>query len=135
MKKFMDKDFLLSTPTAIKLFEKANEEPIFDWHCHLPPKDIYENKTPRDIAELWLAADHYKWRGMRGVGIDEEFITGNKTPYEKFKAWAAAMPNFIGNPLYHWTHLELQRFFGINEQLSPETAKAIYDACNEKANT
>ncbi len=131
MKKFMDADFLLSTPTAIKLFAAANEEPIFDWHCHLPPKDIYENKTPRDIAELWLSGDHYKWRGMRGVGIDEEFITGNKTPYEKFKAWASAMPNFIGNPLYHWTHLELQRYFGIYETLSEKTADEIWEKANK----
>ena len=130
MKKFMDKDFLLSTPTAVKLFEAANEEPIFDWHCHLPPKDIYENKTPRDLADLWLSADHYKWRGMRGVGIDEEFITGSKTPYEKFKAWASAMPNFIGNPLYHWTHLELHRYFGIYETLNEKTADMIWEKAN-----
>ena len=131
MKKFMDADFLLSTATAKKLFAAANEEPIFDWHCHLPPKDIYENKTPRDIAELWLAGDHYKWRGMRGVGIDEEFITGSKTPYEKFKAWASAMPNFIGNPLYHWTHLELQRYFGIFDVLNESTADEIWEKANK----
>ncbi len=130
MKKFMDADFLLSTETAKNLFAAANEEPIFDWHCHLPPKDIYENKTPRDIAELWLSGDHYKWRGMRGVGIDEEYITGDKTPYEKFKAWASAMPNFIGNPLYHWTHLELQRYFGIYETLSEKTADSIWEKAN-----
>lgn len=131
MKKFMDADFLLSTESAKRLFAAANEEPIFDWHCHLPPKDIYENKTPRDIAELWLSVDHYKWRGMRGVGIDEEFITGNKTPYEKFKAWASAMPNFIGNPLYHWTHLELQRYFGIYETLNENTADSIWERANK----
>lgn len=131
MKKFMDADFLLSTETAKKLFAAANEEPIFDWHCHLPPKDIYENKTPRDIAELWLSGDHYKWRGMRGVGIDEEYITGDKSPYEKFKAWASAMPNFIGNPLYHWTHLELQRYFGIYETLNEKTADSIWEKANK----
>ncbi len=131
MKKFMDADFLLSTPTAKKLFAAANEEPIFDWHCHLPPKDIYENKTPRDISELWLSGDHYKWRGMRGVGIDEEFITGSRSPYEKFKAWASAMPNFIGNPLYHWTHLELQRYFGIYDVLNEKTADAIWEKANK----
>ena len=130
MKKFMGEDFLLSTPTAQKLFDACKDEPIFDWHCHLQPKEIYENKTPRDIAELWLAADHYKWRGMRGVGIDEEYITGTKTPYEKFKAWASAMPNFIGNPLYHWTHLELQRYFGIYETLSEKTADMIWEKAN-----
>lgn len=126
----MAEDFLLSTPTAQKLFDACKDEPIFDWHCHLQPKEIYENKTPRDIAELWLAADHYKWRGMRGVGIDEEYITGSKTPYEKFKAWASAMPNFIGNPLYHWTHLELQRYFGIYETLSEKTADMIWEKAN-----
>ncbi|MBE6716934.1 MAG: glucuronate isomerase [Ruminococcaceae bacterium] len=130
MKKFMDADFLLSTETAKKLFAEANDEPIFDWHCHLSPKEIYENKTPRDIAELWLSADHYKWRGMRGVGIDEEYITGSKSPYEKFKAWAKAMPNFIGNPLYHWTHLELQRYFGIYETLNEKTADMIWEKAN-----
>ena len=131
MKKFMDADFLLSTDTAKKLFREANDEPIFDWHCHLSPKEIYENRTPRDIAELWLSGDHYKWRGMRGVGIDEEFITGSKTPYEKFKAWASAMPNFIGNPLYHWTHLELQRYFGIYETLNEKTADEIWEKANK----
>lgn len=131
MKKFMDKDFLLSTDTAKELFSQANDEPIFDWHCHLSPKEIYENKTPRDIAELWLGGDHYKWRGMRGVGIDEEYITGSKTPYEKFSAWAKAMPNFIGNPLYHWTHLELQRYFGIYETLDETTADMIWEKANK----
>lgn len=126
----MDADFLLSTESAKKLFAAANKEPIFDWHCHLPPKDIYENKTPRDIAELWLSGDHYKWRGMRGVGIDEEYITGSRSPYEKFKAWASAMPNFIGNPLYHWTHLELQRYFGIYETLNEKTADEIWQKAN-----
>ncbi len=131
MKKFMDADFLLSTDTAKKLFSEANDEPVFDWHCHLSPKEIYENETPRDIAQLWLSGDHYKWRGMRGVGIDEEFITGSKTPYEKFKAWASAMPNFIGNPLYHWTHLELQRYFGIYETLNEKTADEIWEKANK----
>lgn len=132
MKQFMGEDFLLSTETAVKLYEACKNEPIFDWHCHLQPKEIYENKTPRDIAELWLAADHYKWRGMRGCGVNEEYITGSKTPYEKFKAWAECMPNFIGNPLYHWTHLELQRYFGIVKPLSPATADEIWNEANAK---
>lgn len=132
MKKFMGEDFLLSTPTAVKLFDACKDEPIFDWHCHLQPKEIYENKAPENITQLWLGADHYKWRGMRGVGIDEEFITGNKSDYEKFCAWAEAMPNFIGNPLYHWTHLELQRYFGINKTLSPSTADEIWNEANAK---
>lgn len=131
MKKFMGEDFLLSTETALKLFEACKNEPIFDWHCHLQPKEIYENKTPRDLAELWLSADHYKWRGMRGCGINEDYITGKETtPYEKFRMWAKCMPKLIGNPLYHWTHLELQRYFGIYEPLSEKTADAIWEKAN-----
>lgn len=132
MKKFMDKDFLLSTETAKKLYAACENTPIFDWHCHLSPKEIYENKEPADIAYLWLAGDHYKWRGMRSCGISEEYITGDKSPYEKFKAWAEAVPNFIGNPLYHWTHLELQRYFGIYETLSPATCDKIWEETNAK---
>lgn len=130
MKNFMDKDFLLSTPTAKRLFDDCRDEPIFDWHCHLSPKEIYENKTPRDITELWLAGDHYKWRAMRGAGISEKYITGDASPCEKFKAWAKCMPSLIGNPLYHWTHLELQRYFGIYEPLSEKTADGIWEKAN-----
>ena len=132
MKQFMAEDFLLSTETAKRLFAACKDEPIFDWHCHLSPKEIYENETPRDIAQLWLGGDHYKWRGMRGAGVDEKFITGDASPYEKFKAWAACMPLFIGNPLYHWTHLELQRYFGITETLNEDTADAIWNEANAK---
>ena len=132
MKKFMGKDFLLSTETAKKLYAACENTPIFDWHCHLQPKEIYENKEPADIAYLWLAGDHYKWRGMRSCGISEEYITGDKSPYEKFKAWAHAMPNLIGNPLYHWTHLELQRYFDIYEPLSPATCDEIWEKANAK---
>ncbi len=132
MKKFMDKDFLLSTETAKKLYAACENTPIFDWHCHLQPKEIYENKEPADIAYLWLAGDHYKWRGMRSCGISEEYITGDTSPYEKFKAWACAMPNLIGNPLYHWTHLELQRYFDIYEPLSPATCDEIWEKANAK---
>ena len=132
MKKFMDKDFLLTTETAKKLYAACENTPIFDWHCHLQPKEIYENKEPSDIAELWLSGDHYKWRGMRSCGISEEYITGDKSHYEKFKAWASAMPNLIGNPLYHWTHLELQRYFDIYEPLSPSTCDDIWERANAK---
>lgn len=132
MKKFMDKDFLLSTPCAEKLFDMCRDEPIFDWHCHLSPKEIYENKTPESIAELWLAGDHYKWRAMRSIGISEKYITGDSTPYEKFKAWSSCMPYLIGNPLYHWTHLELQRYFGITEPLSKDSCDRIWNEANEK---
>lgn len=133
MKQFMDKDFLLNNDTAKKLFhECAADMPIFDWHCHLSPKEIYENKQPADITELWLAGDHYKWRAMRSFGIDEKYITGDASSYEKFKAWAKAMPYCIGNPLYHWTHLELQRYFGIYEPLSEKTADKIWEEANAK---
>ena len=132
MRNFMDENFLLSTETAQKLYDACKDTPIFDWHCHLQPKEIYENKQPEDIAYLWLAGDHYKWRGMRSCGISEDYITGDKSPYEKFKAWAEAVPNFIGNPLYHWTHLELQSYFDIYEPLSPATCDAIWEKANNK---
>lgn len=133
MKKFMDKDFLLSTKTAKEIYRRGAEKtPIFDWHCHLAPKEIYENKRPADIAELWLSGDHYKWRVMRSCGVAEEYITGKKSGYEKFKAFASCLPYCIGNPMYHWTHLELQRYFGIETPLSEKTADEIYQKCNEK---
>lgn len=133
MKQFMDKDFLLSTETAKKLFfDDADKMPIFDWHCHLSPKEIYENKQPEDIAQLWLGGDHYKWRAMRSFGINEKYITGDSSNHEKFKAWAKVMPYCIGNPLYHWTHLELQRYFDIYEPLSEATADEIWEKANAK---
>lgn len=132
MKKFMGEDFLLSTETAKKLYNECKNVPIYDWHCHLSPKEIYENKQPRDITELWLGGDHYKWRGMRSCGIEEKYITGDATPYEKFMKWSEVMDNCIGNPLYHWTHLELQRYFGIETPLSPRTADAIWNEANAK---
>ena len=135
MKPFMDSSFLLSTPTAERLFDACKDEPIFDWHCHLSPKEIYENKTPRDIAELWLGGDHYKWRGMRGCGVPEKYIAGDASPYEKFKKWAECMPKFIGNPLYHWTHLELRRYFGIETVLNEKTADAVWAEANAKIAT
>ncbi len=131
MRKFMGEDFLLTTETAKQIFENgAKNTPIFDWHCHLSPKEIYENRKPRDIAELWLGGDHYKWRGMRGYGIDEKYITGDSTPKEKFLKYAEALPYCIGNPLYHWTHLELQRYFGITKPLNATTAEEIWEECN-----
>ena len=133
MKKFMDKDFLLTTKTAKEIYKRGAEKTqIFDWHCHLSPKEIYENNAPKDIAELWLGGDHYKWRAMRSFGISEEYITGRKSGHDKFLKWAEVVPHLIGNPLYHWTHLELQRYFGIYETLSPSTAEDIWRRCNEK---
>jgi len=127
---FLDEDFLLTTQTAREMFEAANAEPIFDWHCHLPPKEIYENETPEDIAQLWLGGDHYKWRAMRSCGAHESLITGDSVGREKFKAWAACMPKLIGNPLYHWAHLELQRFFHCFDVLDANSAEMIWQACN-----
>lgn len=133
MKSFMGEDFLLSTETAEEIFNYgAKNTPIFDWHCHLSPKEIYENKTPRDITELWLSGDHYKWRAMRSYGIDEEYITGGASPYEKFLKYAETLGYCIGNPLYHWTHLELQRYFDIYEPLTHKSAPSIWKKCNEK---
>ena len=133
MKKFMDSEFLLDNAAASELYHSAAEGmPIFDWHCHISPKEIYENKQPEDIASLWLGGDHYKWRAMRSFGVDEEYITGKASNYEKFKAWAGVMPSLIGNALYHWTHLELRRYFGIEEPLSGKTADAIWKKANDK---
>jgi glucuronate isomerase len=133
MKEFMGEDFLLENESAKKMFAAANKMPIFDWHCHLSPKEIYENKQPKDLAELWLGGDHYKWRAMRSCGVEEKYITGSETTgYEKFKAFAACMPYLIGNPMYHWCHLELRRYFGINDILSEETADIIWEKA-EKA--
>lgn len=114
LKKFMDENFLLENETAVTLYHKyAKNLPIIDYHCHLSPKEIYENKTFKNITEVWLYGDHYKWRAMRANGINEKYITGDGSDYEKFIAWAKTVPMLIGNPLYNWTHLELQRFFNI----------------------
>jgi len=133
MKPFMDENFLLQTVTARKLYhEHAAKMPIFDYHCHINPKDIAEDRRFNTITEIWLAGDHYKWRGMRTNGVDEKYCTGNGTDWEKFEKWAETVPQTLRNPLYHWTHLELKKFFGINEVLSPKNARQIYDACNAK---
>jgi glucuronate isomerase len=133
MKKFMDRDFLLSNETAIRLFhEAAAGEKIFDFHCHLNPREIAENRRFSDLASMWLGGDHYKWRVLRANGIDEKLITGDGEPYDKFLAWAETVPKTIGNPLYHWTHLELQRYFDIHEPLNRESAPAIWNAANNK---
>ena len=133
MKAFMDRNFMLTTDTAKKIYARgAKDTPIFDWHCHLSPKEIYENKEPENIAELWLSGDHYKWRAMRSYGIDEKYITGDASDYEKFLKYAEVIPYCIGNPIYHWTHMELQRYFHIYEPLSPVTADYIWEHCNAK---
>ena len=132
MNGFMDKDFLLDTPTAQKLFhEYCEDHPICDYHCHLSPKEIYENEAPADISQLWLSGDHYKWRAMRSCGVSEEYCTGNRTGREKFQKFAYALQYAIGNPLYHWAHIELQKYFGVDTPLSARTADEIYVRANE----
>ena len=140
MKEFLGDDFLLNSDLAVKLYEEhAKKMPIFDFHCHLVPQQIAEDYHFKSITEAWLGAngygDHYKWRLMREMGIDEEYITGNKSDWERFEKFAECMPYFIGNPIYEWTHLELKTYFGIRKPLSKATAKEIYDECNEKLKT
>ncbi len=127
----MDKDFLLETDTAKKLFhDYAKDMPIYDYHCHLTAKEIAENKRFNNLTDVWLDGDHYKWRAMRSNGINETFITGNKSDREKFQAWAETIPHCIGNPLYHWTHLELQRCFQLYDPLNESTAEEIWEKSN-----
>ena len=136
MKNFMDKNFLLQTETAQKLYhDHAAKMPIFDYHCHINPKDIADDRRFNSITEIWLAGDHYKWRAMRTNGVDEKFCTGDASDWEKFEKWAETIPHTIRNPLFHWTHLELKKFFGIDEILSPKNARSIFDSCNEKLRT
>ena len=131
MKPFMNADFLLPDECSRRLFHGyAAEMPIIDYHCHLPPADIATNAGFRDIAHAWLAGDHYKWRAMRSNGVSEADITGHEADYRTFLAWAKTVPRLVGNPLYHWTHLELQRYFDISEPLCAKTAPAIWEACN-----
>lgn len=133
MTEFMGKDFLLSTETAKKLYHNVAEKlPILDYHCHISPKDIYEDVTFDTISDVWLGGDHYKWRVMRAAGVEENKITGNAPAREKFRAFAETMPQLIGNPIYHWSHLELQRVFGIMQPLTPQNADEIFDAANEQ---
>ncbi|BDG36132.1 glucuronate isomerase [Saccharococcus caldoxylosilyticus] len=131
MRGFMDENFLLSNETAVALYHQyAKQMPIIDYHCHLSPKEIDEDKQFKNITEVWLYGDHYKWRAMRANGIDEAYITGSASDYEKFLAWAKTVPMTIGNPLYSWTHLELRRFFGIEEILNETTAPMIWERAN-----
>ncbi|MEY4388088.1 MAG: hypothetical protein RLY20_3371 [Verrucomicrobiota bacterium] len=130
--KFIHEDFLLHTKTARRLYHNyAATEPIFDYHCHLPPKDVAENRQFNNLFEIWLEGDHYKWRAMRSNGVSEKYCTGNAAPFEKFKAWAATVPHTLRNPLYHWTHLELARYFDINELLDETSAARIWHKANE----
>ena len=133
MKPFMDKDFLLSTPTARTLFhEFAEKAPILDYHCHINPREIAEDRRFDNITQLWLGGDHYKWRLMRSFGVDEAYITGDASDKEKFFKWAEVLGKAIGNPLYHWSHLELQRYFGYTGCLNAKTAEEVWNLCNAK---
>lgn len=133
MKPFMDENFLLDSDVAQLLYHHyAAEMPIIDYHCHVSPKEIAENKKYANITEIWLGGDHYKWRAMRSCGLPERVITGDASDYEKFEAFASALPSLIGNPLYHWSHLELKRYFGYDGILSPETCGEVWNLANEK---
>lgn len=141
MKEFMDKDFLLTTETAKKLYhEHAEHMPIIDYHCHLQPKEIYEDKKFRNLAEVWLGAgdrygDHYKWRSLRARGYEEDSISGPDDDYKKYMQFVTSMPYFVGNPLYHWSHLEMRRYFGIEDIINEKNAKKIWDAANKRLET
>jgi glucuronate isomerase len=131
--RFIKKNFLLTNKTARRLYHDfAEAEPILDYHCHLPPQDIAGNRQFKNLFEIWLEGDHYKWRAMRANGVDERFCTGDADPFEKFKMWARTVPYTLRNPLYHWTHLELKRYFGIEELLDETSAKRIWDQSNEQ---
>lgn len=133
MKAFMDKDFLLSSDTAKALFHNyAETTPILDYHCHINPREIAEDRKFDNITQVWLGGDHYKWRQMRSNGVDEKYITGDATDREKFQKWAETMPKLIGNPLYHWSHLELQRYFGYTGHLNGDTAEEVWNLCNRQ---
>jgi glucuronate isomerase len=136
MNKFLNEDFLLATNFARTLYHQyAENQPIIDYHNHLPPGEIASNRQFEDISSIWLAGDHYKWRAMRTLGIDEKFITGSASNKEKFNKWASAVPYTMRNPLYHWTHMELKRYFGIDKLLTPDTAEEVYKDCTAKLNT
>ena len=136
MKKFLSKNFLLETETSQKLYhDYAEEMPIIDYHCHLPVEQIANDINFENLTQIWLYGDHYKWRAMRTNGVDESYCTGNKSDWEKFEKWAETVPYTLRNPLYQWTHLELKRYFDVDEILNPSTAKKIYDKCSKKLRT
>jgi glucuronate isomerase len=136
MEQFIHDNFLLQTDIARELYHRyAEKMPIFDYHCHIPPQDIATDRKYLNMAQIWLYGDHYKWRAMRTNGVRETFCTGNASDWEKFEKWAETVPLTLRNPLYHWTHLELKRFFGIDKLLSPSTAREIWETCNTRLNT
>ena len=133
---FINDDFMLNNEYARELYhESAAGMPVIDYHCHLVPKMIADNHRFEDLTDVWLGGDHYKWRAMRGNGVSEDYITGSRSSYEKFEKWAETVPYTMRNPLYHWTHLELARVFGVYETLNPSNTRRIYDECTEKLRT
>lgn len=132
MKAFLDDDFLLTTPTARRLYQVARSMPILDYHCHLDPKEIAQDRRFENVTQVWLGGDHYKWRLMRANGVDEAYITGDAPDREKFQKWAETLELAIGNPLYHWSHLELRRYFGYEGVLNGDTAQEVWELCNQK---
>ena len=131
MKTFLCKDFLLTNPTAQKLYhEVAAHLPIVDYHCHLNPQEVYEDVQFENITRLWLGGDHYKWRILRSNGVDERYITGDAPDREKFQKFAETLPRCIGNPMYHWCHLELKNYFGYEGTLNGNTAEEVWNLCN-----
>lgn len=133
MKQFMDENFLLQTETAQKLYhDYAKNTPILDYHCHINPQEIYEDRQFENITQVWLGGDHYKWRFMRSCGVDEKYITGDASDKEKFLKWAEVLGKAIGNPLFHWSHLELKKYFGYNGVLNKNTAEEVWDLCNKR---
>src|ERR1051325_5389518 len=130
---FIHDDFLLNTKTARRLYHNfAEGQPILDYHCHLPPREVAENRRFRNLFEIWLEGDHYKWRAMRANGIPEEYCTGSRSPKEKFLAWARTVPKTLRNPLYHWTHLELKRAFGITRYLDRSEERRVGKECRSR---
>ncbi len=133
MKPFLDKDFLLETPTAQHLYHDYVEGlPLVDYHCHISPREIYEDRRFDNLAEVWLGGDHYKWRVMRSNGISEDYITGDKPAFERFRKFAESLELCIGNPMYHWCHLELKNYFGFEGHLNGDNAREVWDLCNDK---
>src|ERR1044071_6939343 len=136
MKKFLDENFLLQNKTAEKFYHDfAKKMPVIDYHNHLPPDQIANDISFENLTQAWLYGDHYKWRAMRTNGVHESYCTGNKGDYEKFEKWAETVPYTLRNPLYHWTHMELQRYFDVYDVLNPSTAKKIYEECTAKLKT
>ena len=133
MKQFMDENFLLQSETAQKLYHSyAADAPILDYHCHINPQEIYEDRQFENITQVWLGGDHYKWRFMRSCGVDEKYITGDASDKEKFLKWAEVLGKAIGNPLFHWSHLELKKYFGYNGVLNKKTAEEVWELCNKR---